>query len=275
MYRILQANARTAALLAGFAAVLPAWAEDDATPKAKSDIEGAIGLLVHHNPAFPGSSDYQTRAQPAGFLRWGRFTVTGAGGFTTKRDDEVERGLGAQLVRREGLRVSLGLRYDNGRSESDSVQLAGMGEIKRTVRARLSTRWDIDPDWRASAGLSVDALNRGGGYVVDASLAREWRLPRQTTWTMGVGVSGAGDKYMQNWHGVTAEQAARSGYPEFRAREGLRDVRLTGVLRSEFAHRWAGFVGFGVVRALGSAADSPLTRQLTSWQANGAVVWRF
>ena len=56
---------------------------------------------------------------------------------------------------------------------------------------------------------------------------------------------------------------------------GLRDLSFSGVLRSEFAHRWAGFGGFAYSRTLGPAADSPLTRSHGSWLLSGAVVWRF
>ena len=43
-------------------------------------VEGAVGLVLKYAPAFPGSSDVSLRATPAGFVRWGRYTLTGAGG---------------------------------------------------------------------------------------------------------------------------------------------------------------------------------------------------
>lgn len=249
----------------------------DAAPGREEKIEGAIGLILTHKPTYLGSSTYETTPVPAGFLRWGRITVTGAGGFTTKRKDDVERGLGAELVRREHLRMSLNLRYDNGRSDGDSPELSGMGDIKRTVRARLSLRWNVDDNWQFTSGLSVDTLNRVGGYLVDATLARQWQVAPRTTWRLGVGLTAASDRYMQAWHGVTPEQSARTGYPVFMVPEGLklRDVSVSGVLRHEFTPRWAGFAGLSHTRVLGPAADSPLTGKVGDAVASAGLVWRF
>jgi MipA family protein len=272
---------RSLILLAGLMAVASVQAAGTASPPPpepqEEKVEGAIGLILNHKPTFPGSSTYETKPTPAGFLRWGRITVTGAGGFTTKRKDEVERGLGAELVRREHLRLSLNLRYDNGRAEGDSPELAGMGAIKRTVRAKLMLRWNVDEHWQFGAGISADTLNRVGGYLVDATLARQWDVAPRTTWHMGLGVTAASDRYMQAWHGVTPEQSARTGYPVYMVPEGLklRDMNLSGTLRTDFTPRWSGFSGFSVSRVLGPAADSPLTRKANVAGLSAGLVWRF
>ncbi len=249
--------------------------EPASAPAARKDVEGAVGLLLHYGPAYPGASDYKLHANPAGFLRWGRFTLSGAGGFTTKRKDEVERGLGVELLRQPALEVKLGLRFDNGRSESDSPRLAGLGDIRKTVRARLSGRWEINDDWRAVAGVSADVLNRVGGYLVDVSVARQWRLNRDSLFTLSAGVSGAGDRYMQAWHGVTPEQSAASGLAVYRAPEGLRELNVSAVWRREFSPHWAGYVGLAGSQMMGPAANSPLTLKSSAWLASGALVWRF
>lgn len=279
---------------AWLAAVCPAAAQDGAPPMAKPapatvsdatseatpprpppDIEGAIGLLLHVNPEYQGARRYAPRLTPAGFLRWGRITITGAGGFTTRRHDDVERGLGAELVRRESVRVKLGLRLDNGRQENDSARLAGMGDVKRTVRARLSAQWDVAPGWRVGAGASVDALNQGGGYVLDVAASHEWALPGAATLTAGAAFSAAGDRYLQTWYGVTPEQAQRTGLPVYSPREGPLSASASLTWRAELGPRWAGFVSGGVNHLLGGAAHSPLTERRTSANASAGLVWRF
>jgi MipA family protein len=240
----------------------------------RREIEGAIGLLIHRSPAYPGARDTNVRVNPAGFLRWGRFTLTGAGGFTTRRNDEVDRGLGAELVTRPNLRVKLSLRYDNGRSDDDSPRLAGLGDIPRTVRARLSAQWQHEA-WRVGAGISADALKRGGGYFADLSVSHQWNLAPGSQITLSAGLSGAGDRYMQLWHGVTPEQSQRSGLPVFQVGEGLRDLSLGLVWRREFSPRWAGFAGVSASRMVGPAVDSPLTLQPSSVSASSGLVWRF
>lgn len=233
-----------------------------AEPKARPDrFEGAVGLILAYRPAFSGSSDRQIKPQLAGFLRWRRITVSGAGGFTTKAQDDVERGLDALLVKRESLRVNLSLRFDPGRRESESEDLTGMGNIPATVRARLGLRWEPAPQWSVNLGSSVDALNRVGGYMVSGSVSRTFVPAPHQRLILGASLSGAGDRYMQAWFGVTPAQSAASGYAAFDAPEGLRDLSLSATWRNDFNDQWAGFASVGATRLLGPAADSPLVRQ--------------
>ena len=249
-----------------------------ATAPTPTRFEGAVGLTLRHGPAFLGSSDLGYHLTPAGFLRYGRISLTGSGGFTTRTSDDVERGLAAELARRGKFRVSLGLRFDSGRSDSDSPELAGMGDIRKTVRARWSARWDPNPQWRVTAGISSDLLGRGGGVVGDLGATRRWQWGPGESLALGVALTGAGQRYLQNWHGVSADQARTSGLPAFQASSGLRDVQVSAVWRTEFeawGQPFGAFVGAGHTRLLGPAADSPLTRKRDFGTAAGAVVWRF
>jgi outer membrane scaffolding protein for murein synthesis (MipA/OmpV family) len=208
-------------------------------------------------------------------VRYGRFTLTGAGGFTTRRNDSVERGLDAELVRRDGLRVNLALRFDPGRRESQSNELTGMGDIDATLRARLGVRWEPVPRWQLSLGTSVDALGRGGGFVVDGGVARSFPLDARQRITLGAGLSAAGSRYLQTWYGVDERQAADSGYPAFRPRAGLRDVHASASWRIEYNPQWAAFTSISAGRLLGAAADSPLTRQRSNVSLSAGIVRRF
>lgn len=232
-----------------------------APPVRRRDVEGAIGLILAHRPAFSGSSDRQLRPELAGFVRWGRYSLSGPGGFTTRARDDVERGLDALIVKREGLRVNLSLRFDPGRRESSSDQLMGMGDVPATVRARLSLRWEPAPAWALQLGGSFDALNRVGGYVLNGSVSRSFEVGPRQRLILGASLSGAGDRYMQTWYGVTSAQSAASGYPVYDAPGGLRDVSASATWRVEFDDHWAGFTSLGMAHLLGPAADSPLVRQ--------------
>jgi outer membrane scaffolding protein for murein synthesis (MipA/OmpV family) len=240
--------------------------------------EGAIGLTLRHGAAFPGSADKGYHLAPAGFLRYGRLTLTGSGGFTTRGADDVERGLAAEIARRGKLRLSLGLRFDPGRSASDSPELAGLGDIRSTVRARWSARWDPSPQWRVAAGISGDLLGHGGGVVSEVGVSRRWVWGSGESLALGGQLGIAGRRYMQNWHGVTAAQSVSSGLPAYQAGAGLRDLQLSAVWRTEFqawGQPFGAYLGAGHSRMLGAAGDSPLTRQRNVNTASGAVVWRF
>jgi MipA family protein len=254
---------------------VPADAAASAPAKATSKFEGAVGLVMDYKPAFSGSSDRQIRPHLAGFLRYGRFSITGAGGFTTKQQDDVERGLDAELVRRESVRVNLALRVDQGRRESDSDQLVGMGNIRATVRTRLGLRWEPIPKWAVSLAGSVDTLGHAGGYVFDAGVSRTFAIDARQRLILGVTVAAGGNRYMQTWYGVTAQQSAASGYPSYAPGAGLRDVGTRATWRIDINPDWAGFASLGANRLLGPAADSPLTRQPNSYSVAAGIARRF
>lgn len=245
-------------------------------PRAKPpDFEGAVGLILAHKPSFSGSSDRRLKPELAGFLRWRRYTLSGAGGFTTKSQQDVERGLDALLMRRGGLRVNLALRFDPGRRESSSGELAGMGEVPATVRARLGFRWEPMPLWSLNLGSSFDILDRVGGYVISGSVSRSFPLGQGQRIIVSTAVAGAGRRYMQAWYGVTPEQSVASGYPEYKAREGLRDVSMSATWRVDFNEQWAGYTAVGASRLLGPAARSPLVRQRDGITFEVALARRF
>ena len=263
----------------GCTAAMPSWADDNpaSAPQAPAadKFEGAVGLVLAYQPTFSGSAEFKVKPQLAGFLRYGRFTVTGAGGFTTRRQDEVERGLDAELLRRERVRVNLSLRFDGGRQQGDSDQLRGLGDIRKTVRARLGARWDVAPRWQLSASTNVDVLNRGGGVVSGAGLGYTLPLDARQRLGIGLGVSGASRSYFQSWYGITPEQSLASGYPVYSPRAGLRDVGVSATWRIEIDPQWAAFAGGSTSYLLGPAAESPLTKQRTGWALSAGVARRF
>jgi outer membrane scaffolding protein for murein synthesis (MipA/OmpV family) len=246
-----------------------------AKPSRSDKFEGAIGLTLRYGATFGGASDTKLKPGLAGFVRWGRITVSGSGGFTTKHKDDVDRGLSADLMRKEKFRLGLALRVSSGRSESDSPLLAGMGDIRSTLRTQLSARWTPVRDWHLGLSVNTDALNRGGGYHVTGSVSRTWPLGPTQRLIASASLTGAGDRFMQTWHGVTEAQALRSGYPEFHPGEGLRDIELGLTWRVELSERWAGFVGISHTEWLESARRSPLTTEPSSQMLSGGLAWRF
>lgn len=267
----------TAAPPAPEAAPVPAPAPAPVPAPAPSSTkwEGAIGPIVSHNPAYQGADQATTKVTPGFFIRYGRLTVTNTGGFVTRRADDVLRGLGLDLSRSDRVRVGLQLRYDRGRQEDSADALKGLGDVKSTVRLRLGATWRFDDGWRIGAGWSLDAFARGGGNLGDLGVSREQRLSPDTVWTWGATLNAAGDRYMQSYFGVSEDQAARTGYPVYEAKAGLRDVSLTAGFRTDLSHDWLAIGGIGVSRLLGPAAASPLTKQPTTWGINAGLAWRF
>lgn len=237
--------------------------------------EGALALVAGYSPAYGGSDDYHLKLRPAFYLRYGRFTVTNGAGFVTRRADQVERGLGADLVLKDNVKLTLSGRIDGGRDESDSPALRGMGDVDMTLRARLSASWRPAPLWLLNAAFSVDALGRGLGTLGELSFAREVPLSPSTLWTWGGSVSMGDKNYMQTWYGVTPAQSQASGYAVYTPGAALRDAALSTGIRSDFARDWVGFVNVGVTQSLRAVKNSPLTFEPLSWGISTGLAWRF
>lgn len=240
----------------------------------QGDVDGALTLLGQRGPDYLGARSYGASWRPGVYLRWGRLAISSGGGWASPRDDDL-RGLGLEVRRTHTLRVSLGLRFDSGRNESSAPALAGMGDVPRTIRARIGATWDFAPKWQLRAGWTVDAFGRGGGNLGELRVQHEQPLAPGLRLAASLGTSIAGDRYLQTYYGVTSEQAARTGYPVFEPRMGLRDLNGAASLRFDLGEDWVGLVGVGVTRMLGDAARSPLTQRTTAWSLSAGIGWQF
>jgi outer membrane scaffolding protein for murein synthesis (MipA/OmpV family) len=244
-------------------------------PRPASRWEGAIGLIVNHEPSYAGSGEMVNKATPALYLRYGRFTITNASVFVNRRQDDVMRGAAADLLRSDTLRVNLALRLDRGRRESASDRLSGLGEVKRTVRGRLSVGWRFAEDWRLNLGLASDLLGKGGGSVFDAGLVREFHLGPRSVVSLGTGFNFSNARYMQSYYGVTPEQAARTGYTVYTPGAGLTGAGVSIGWRGDINERWSAFAAAGASRMLGPVLDSPIVTGTRNWNLSSGLAWRF
>jgi MipA family protein len=238
--------------------------------------EGAIGLQLNNSPEYAGSDQRKFSVRPGIYLRWGRFAIGTGGNLVTRHnDDEIVRGLTANLVQGDDLRARIGLRYDQGRKTSDSGELAQLDEVRATLRARLSVVWEPVRDWRFGAGVGTDILGRDGGTAVDFGLGRDFRPSQGTFVSIGASVSWGDEKFMAARFGISPEAAERSGKPAYDPGAGLRDVALTVQWRTDIDRSWTVWVSGGVSRLLGPAADSPLSLQAGQAAVGVGAAWRF
>jgi MipA family protein len=238
--------------------------------------DAALGVVVANRPGSPGLASRATTLEPGLALRWGRVSLSTRSAFSV-RDAEASRGGGlrVELAQGERLRAGLGLRLDSGRRESDSPELRGLGDVRRTVRLRLSVSYRLDEGWRLRSVNTTDALGRGGGTEGELQVVRDIvlgpRLALQGRFSLGWGDR----RHLQAYFGIDPEQAARSGYPVTALSAGLRDVSLSAGWRQGVGPRWAVFGGAALTRLIGDAADSPLVRERLGWNLHAGLVYRF
>lgn len=238
--------------------------------------DATLGFILGHGPAYAGSGQTVTRLTPGLGLRWGRVSLVSRSAFSVRG---VEAGAGGglrvELSDRERLRVGLGLRTDSGREESDSPELQGLGDIRRTVRIRLTASYRLDDGWRLRSTAAADLLGRGGGVLGDFQVGRDFMLAEQLNANVTLALSWGDRRFMQAYYGVTPEQSQRSGYAVREASAGLRDLSLGLGMRRAITPRWVLFGGASVSRLLGQAARSPLSFEKEAWALNAGLAHRF
>lgn len=244
-------------------------------PAARPEVEGAVALMVTYGPEFQGASARAVSLTPGLFIRYGRFSISSISGFVTTKDSDVVRGLAADLLNTEQLRVNFGLRIDRGRDSSDSAALSGIEDARTTLRGRLLVSRALGDGWSASIRTSGDLLGRGGGWLFDTSIGKSFHIAPGAAWSWGATISAASQRYMQTYFGVTEAGAAATGYPVYTPSAGLRDASLGVDLRGDISERWVGYVGGSVSRLLGPAQDSPLNTRDTGWTIRLGLAWRF
>jgi outer membrane scaffolding protein for murein synthesis (MipA/OmpV family) len=232
-------------------------------------------LVASVGPEYVGAARVDSTVQPGFGLRWGRVSLASRSSFAVRSSEPGARGgLRLELLRSERWRSSLGLRWDSGRDESDSPDLQGLGDVRGTLRARVSLGYRIDERWRVSGAVSADTLGRGGGWLGQVGVSRDWPLGVSTGLNAGAVLGFAGERWQQNYFGITPEQSQRSDYAAYAPGGGLRDVVLSFGGRSALTPRWAVFYGASVSRLLGPAVASPLVRQRNGWGLSAGIVAR-
>jgi MipA family protein len=244
-------------------------------PPPEPELEGAIALMVNYAPDYQGSSAHVAKFTPGIYVRYGRYSISTISGFVTRKETEVIRGLAADLLNTERMRVNLGLRLDRGRDTSDNPALTGLEDVQTTIRGRLLVNRALGRGWTVSLGASADLLGRGGGVLLDASTGRSYNIAGRITWSWGVSVSAGNKRYMQTYFGITEAQAAATGYPVYTPGAGLRDMSVGTDLRSDLGDRWVGYLGASASRVLSPARNSPLNRTDSGWSVRVGLAWRF
>lgn len=251
---------RVLILLAGLLVAAPsALAQSPATPSEAEDRPRtwsvSLGAGFAYAPDYEGSDEYELNplVMPKISYREGLVDIgPGAGG----------PGASVRLINRGGLEARIGLGWQFGRDEDDSVELAGLGDLEGGVLLFAKAGWKRGP---FGAGLEIrqDISGDREGLAVEPSVSLR-AMGRGGRLRAGLTFSGtwASDDYMSNTFGISAEQSANSGYAAFQAESGLKDIGVSGRVMYGLTRSWdmALFARYGLL--LGDASDSPIVDQV-------------
>jgi outer membrane scaffolding protein for murein synthesis (MipA/OmpV family) len=213
--------------------------------------------------------------RPLAALRYGRLRIatSGSGGLLDFGTDTDVSGVSLDLVQSPHWKLRTGLRISGGRPSSDSDNLAGLPDVRKTVLGRASATYLVSRSWSAGTTLNVDLLGRGTGLFATTGLT--WRHPVAvgTELQVGAGFTVANATHLDSYYGVP-DSARTATRPAYSASAGLKDAGVGITLTSALASRWVAFAGLRYTRLLGSAADSPLVPDPSDVAATVGIAWR-
>jgi outer membrane scaffolding protein for murein synthesis (MipA/OmpV family) len=264
------------AVLAQQPASPPADPVDVVEPVAGRGLTYALGLAVIEAPTYAGGAGRELKLRPLWSVRYGRFRLSGARSSGLLGAPTAERGSGASadLVQTDRWSLGLGLRFDNGRQPDDDPALAGLPEIRQTLRGRLNGGLNLGGGFSTSLSYSADLLGRDGGGQLGWGLGYRWAPWPQARASVGVGATWADRQHMQTYFGIAPEVALRTGRAAFVPDAGLVDMHAGATLQVPLRSRWTLVGGLALAQLQGDAAASPLTHRAFGATASVALAWR-
>ena len=274
--------ARTAVVACGLLLALPAAGQQEHNPaspwyRADSDrrwhFDGFLGAEIE--PDYPGADDYE--AEPGALLRvilkdrWDNRYQLGLGEVVGVFDLSPAWSFAAKLE------------YEEGR-EVESPDLAGFEEGEDTVEGEFTLLRRFGP-WTGAAVFQPDLLGRGKGIVWFLGLGYDPRVSERFRVGFRADVSWGDDEHMQTEFGVTPDQAAASGLPEYTPGGGLKSTTAGVSFQWYWAGpgerrggRWSLLGSLELEHYFGKAADSPLIDRLGSdlnYESSLGVLYSF
>ena len=254
----------------------PATAQNGSLVDGETPAKIVLGASLQSTPEYAGGDRRDLSLKPLWALQYGRvrLSTSGAAAVLGFGADAPGPGASADLLQGDRFKLNFALRLDHGRRSSDSPDLAGLPDVRQTLRGRLAASYKLDAHWTAAASVSQDLLGRAGGALGALDLGYRDRLSDAVHWSAGAGLAFGDGRYMGSYFGVPAGALRLPDRPAFAPGAGLRDVHSGVGLMAALAPSWVAFGGIGYSTLLGDAAASPLTKSRSSWSASLGLAWR-
>jgi hypothetical protein len=262
-------------------AISPSLVRAQDKPETHSDAtaygwtRAAIVGIANH-PDFEGSRTSHTE-----------FIAGGMASYRTREHGSFglgNHGLGWSLER-EDYSFGIALSGDAGRVDSDdrssglvgkrpgSARLAGMGTISSTPM--LGVFGSVKLGGLPLSASLRQATSSHKGTLLDLGTALPLRVNPRTTLSLSPSLTWADSRYNQAYFGVSAEQAARTGFKAYSAGAGIKSAQLAFGAEVALAKNWQLQGQVQVGRLLGDAANSPIVERKTQIGTGVMVGYRF
>ena len=240
---------------------VPALAQAENYGKeGKSDWDAVLGLGAVAAPVYEGSTHYLAIPIPMLVISWRNTVSLGIEGLSI-------------FHKTGGLRYGAGLTYDTGRKDngknvfgmsSGDHRLEGMGTINSAVGLKAFASYDLHL-WENIPTVVLDASvtklfgSNNDGVLVQGGLSMPYQLNQNWRLTPKIGTTWANDRYMNEYFGVTPEQSARSRFPSYQAKAGMKDASIGLNATYSIGKNWFVSGDVRVKKLLGAADSSPVS----------------
>jgi outer membrane scaffolding protein for murein synthesis (MipA/OmpV family) len=182
-------------------------------------------------------------------------------------------GLGINILHGQNYRAGVALGYDLGRDHHLQERLAGLGNVAVAPEAKIFAEYFLLPvvisaDLRKGFGGHNGVIGDLGAYVPIPV------APGLYVFT-GPSVTVANERYLQAYFGVTAAQAANSGFPVFTPHGGFVRTGWGVTTAYQWTEHWWLEAQGAVQYILGDAGRSPITEDRAEMTVGANVLYRF
>jgi outer membrane scaffolding protein for murein synthesis (MipA/OmpV family) len=231
------------------------------------DWQVELGIGAQYSPVFDGLKRYQVQPGPVIDIRYKDIAFASTG-----------EGVGFNLFSFRHVRFGAAVTYDLGRSPHlDGEDLSGLGTIHPAPEIKIFAGYALAQAFplviRVDARKQIGATN---GYIGDAGAYLPMPGSSQIfAWFVGPTVTLADSRYMNAYFGISQAQAAHTRYRPYRASAGFKSAGL-GVSADYFVTPHIIISANGAFdRLLGSAANSPITRDKYEAVGSLALLYKF
>jgi outer membrane protein len=234
-------------------------------PRAEWDVTLGAGAVLR--PTYEGSDRYIVSPVPYANVTWRDTISLGMNGLSA-------------YWRHDNLRVGGGLTFDSGRQQNTGAfhqgddRLLGMGDIPAALGVKGFADYKLGLV-NLNASITKFTANGNDGVLVNFGVALPYKLTDTTTVTARVSADWADQNYMQTYFGVTPTQSQNSGYSQYNAGAGIKDVGIGLGLTHRFDEHWLLAVDARVTRLTGDAENSPIVFSKTGASIMSAIAYHF
>jgi outer membrane protein len=244
-------------LLSGMAVASGVYAYSEIADEVGQQGRGFVGLGVGSVPDYEGSDTNEGTIAPFGRYNWdsGRYISLG-GTANAERAARLKMNL---LTKDTPWELGPVLQYRMERDDVHNNRVDNMKHVDAATEAGAFLGWKADR-LSLSTTYVADVSDNNTGNVWYFNGYYEIPVDQQFRMVLGAYTTWASDDYMETYFGVNGGNAARSGFPTYKADSGFKDAGMLLIGHYKFNKAWgmAGVVNY--TRMLNDAEDSPLVK---------------